>query len=92
MTKEEAIKFLEKLDYRSNKYGQLLFLEAENKDYIALQYQEAKITDHLLDRSDGQFSGGYCEEVYYSNIGNEYKIFDIDPNGNVIAFETRRKY
>ncbi len=36
MTKEEAIKFLEKLDHRFNKYGQLLFLEAENKDYITL--------------------------------------------------------
>ncbi len=92
MTKEEAIKFLEKLDHRFNKYGQLLFLEAENKDYIALQYQEAKTTDHLLDCSDGQFSGGYCEEVYYDRLAYEYKIFDFDPNGNVIAFETRRKY
>lgn len=91
MTKEEAIEFLEKLDYRFNKYGQLFF-KSEDQEYNKSQYVESKSTDYLLDYSDGQFTAGYYSEVYYSSAPNEYKIFDFDPDGNVDNFETRRKY
>lgn len=87
-TKEEVIKFLEQLDYRFNKYGKLIS-SSEDHTECNMEYNESRTIDNLIDFSDGQFSGGYCEEVYYCYLDNCYRIFEFDPEGNITKFELR---
>lgn len=89
-TKEEALKFLQSIDYRFNKYGEVV-ASSENEVECWLQYQDSKYIDSLIDASSGQFTGGYSEEIYYSTLDNYYRIFELDAVGNVIKYEVRRK-
>lgn len=91
LTEEQKLNIMERVlaNTTDGKYGSVVFHDTD-KNYVHNLYKVCtELNFQMVSSSDGQFTGGYSQEVYTAN-NYEFHVFSFQ-DGKLYEYEKRIK-